>query len=294
MKKARILGAVLAGVMALAAAPQIVKPFDVVISAASDKLAAPANIKASNVKQTSIKLTWDKVKGADKYRVYKYDTATKTFKTYKTVSTTSCTVKNLEAGTSYKFRVAALVETSSGKYSVQTKSKTVTCKTTASSKASTGLIAMPKYGIKGKEAVKQLGLKNAQFMERETKGVTIGVYMGNIEIGSSKSKSNIGMVMVDSNDVCFGAMVAYDDSVATFKDTYAALKKANGKPQMDLSMMGMEMYMWMDETTMEITAVMGMDQGGQSFTTYFGANYTYMPDDLKEAVQDGDITTLFT
>ena len=45
--------------------------------------------------------------GADGYRVYQYNSKTGKYKTVKTLTGTSYTVKNLKAGTSYKFAVKA-------------------------------------------------------------------------------------------------------------------------------------------------------------------------------------------
>ncbi|MBR3948846.1 MAG: fibronectin type III domain-containing protein [Clostridia bacterium] len=56
---------------------------------------------------SSIKLSWKKVTGADGNRVYQYNSKTGKYKTVKTLTGTSYTVKNLKAGTSYKFAVKA-------------------------------------------------------------------------------------------------------------------------------------------------------------------------------------------
>ena len=128
MKKYRLLGALLAGVLAVTGIPAVTQPLTVSVSAAA-KLAAPKNIKAVSSGTSAIKLTWSKVSGASAYRVYKYNASTKKYETYKNVAGTSCTVKNLESGKTYKFRVAALVK-SGGKYVVQTKSSAVSATVT--------------------------------------------------------------------------------------------------------------------------------------------------------------------
>lgn len=107
----RVLGALLAGIMAFSAAPQIAEPLTITASAAT-KLAAPKTITAT-IKDKSIKLKWSKVKGASGYRVYAYNTKTKKFVKYKNVSGTSCTVSGLKAGTTYRFKIAALVKSGS-------------------------------------------------------------------------------------------------------------------------------------------------------------------------------------
>lgn len=78
------------------------------------QLAAPnsVNAKAGDSKVT---LSWSSVEGADGYRIYIYDSASKKYKTYKTIKSTKCTIKNLSNGKSYKFKVAAVRYNSSTK-----------------------------------------------------------------------------------------------------------------------------------------------------------------------------------
>ena len=124
--------------------------FAVPVSAATTKLSAPANFKASSVTETSSKLAWDKVAKADAYRVFMYDKETDEYEIYKNVSTTSCTVKDLKSGTTYKFKVAALVK-SGNKYKIQTKSKKLSVKTSKS----TGSVSRDKNETLGqKNAIK--------------------------------------------------------------------------------------------------------------------------------------------
>lgn len=71
------------------------------------KPATPKELKASSVSENAIKLAWSKVNGATGYRVYKYNTETKTWEKIKTTTAKNYTVKGLQAGTTYKFRVKA-------------------------------------------------------------------------------------------------------------------------------------------------------------------------------------------
>ena len=76
-------------------------------------------LKQAKVTATTMKLSWNKVSGA-KYYTVQYSKDGKTWKTAASaVSSTSCTVKNLKAGTKYSFRVRALDSTKkiSGSYS---------------------------------------------------------------------------------------------------------------------------------------------------------------------------------
>lgn len=84
---------------------------------AATKLAAPENVKTTKT-ATTITLKWDAVKGADAYRVYKYDEKNEKFVKYKTVSSTSCKVTDLKKNTKYTFKIATLKGTD-GKYSEQ-------------------------------------------------------------------------------------------------------------------------------------------------------------------------------
>ena len=88
-----------------------------------------------------IKLSWKKVTGATGYRVYQYNSSTGKYKTLKTLTGTSYTVKNLKAGTTYKFAVKAYTKAdgetlwaaSSKTLTTATKPATPTVKATAGS-----------------------------------------------------------------------------------------------------------------------------------------------------------------
>ncbi len=67
---------------------------------ATSKITAAQSTKA-------IKLTWNKVTGADGYRVYQYNAKTKKWDSIKTTTSTSFKVEKLKAGTVYKFKIKA-------------------------------------------------------------------------------------------------------------------------------------------------------------------------------------------
>ena len=75
-----------------------------------------------------IKLSWKKVTGATGYRVYQYNSSTGKYKTLKTLTGTSYTVKNLKAGTIYKFAVKAYTK-ANGETLWAASSKTLTTAT---------------------------------------------------------------------------------------------------------------------------------------------------------------------
>lgn len=75
----------------------------------TEGLAAPESFRgvaSKSGKKYNVKLTWDKVSGADGYTVYRYDTATKKAQKIANTSKTSYTIKGLSSG-SYSYIVCA-------------------------------------------------------------------------------------------------------------------------------------------------------------------------------------------
>lgn len=100
-----------------------------VTASAEDKLPAPENVKVT-VSGTSAVIKWDKVKGADAYRVYKYDSAKKKYVRVKTVSGTKATIKSLSKGKHY-FKIAAAVKSGKKYISGKTSAKVTAAVKTA-------------------------------------------------------------------------------------------------------------------------------------------------------------------
>ena len=94
-----------------------------VISAYADsvKLSAPTGFKA-DVTSDTIVIRWNKISGADAYRVYKYNPLNNKYEPYKDVVNNRCRVHGLSVNTKYKFKVAALVK-NEDKFIVQKKAK---------------------------------------------------------------------------------------------------------------------------------------------------------------------------
>ncbi len=114
--------------------------------AADTKLAAPANVKAK-AGDGKVTLTWDKVKGADAYRVYMYNAETKKYEKCKLMKGTKATIKDLENGKTYKFKVAAAIK--SGKtYKTGTASKAVSV-TLKAEKAEMKKVTLTEKGLTG-------------------------------------------------------------------------------------------------------------------------------------------------
>lgn len=88
-------------------------------------LSAPKVTAEADVDKVVLK--WNKITGADAYRIYIY--SGKGFKEYKTVLGAMCTADGLESGKSYKFKVAAMVRLNGKKYSEVTVSEEITAET---------------------------------------------------------------------------------------------------------------------------------------------------------------------
>ncbi len=89
-------------------------------------------LKRSSSTASSTKLTWTKVSGADGYRIYRYNTSTKSWKYLATITTNSYTDSKLSAGKKYTYRVRAFVNSNSvygfGSYSSSYQSATAAAK----------------------------------------------------------------------------------------------------------------------------------------------------------------------
>lgn len=146
---------------------------------ASSKLPAPKNIKASDITETSVALKWDKVKGANGYKVYIYNTEKKKYALYKTVKGTSCKVEGLRAGKTYIFAVAAAAK-KGGKTTAQERSKGVQVTTAAKPKKAAKKYALKKYTLKDK-TVKVVATKELFPEDGATAKLFKDIYGGNIK-----------------------------------------------------------------------------------------------------------------
>lgn len=90
-------------------------------------------LTASSTK-TSVTLKWNKVTGADGYRVYKYNSSTKIYEAIKNVTKTSLKISKLKSGTTYKFIVTAYRKDGDIIYGLSSPVKEVTTKLSAPSK----------------------------------------------------------------------------------------------------------------------------------------------------------------
>lgn len=96
-------------------------------SASKTVKAAPVNPVPQNLKARGgdkyIRLTWNKVSGAEKYRVQQYTSSG--WKTIDYVTTNTCTVKNLTNGKNYLFRVLSYFDGKWSDYSAKVKAAPV-------------------------------------------------------------------------------------------------------------------------------------------------------------------------
>ena len=70
-------------------------------------ISAPSAPKASAIKTNALRLKWTSVSGAKGYAVYRYDSSTNSYTKIGTTAKTVFVVKNLKAGTTYRFAVKA-------------------------------------------------------------------------------------------------------------------------------------------------------------------------------------------
>ena len=71
------------------------------------KPAKVTSFKKTKLSKTKIKLNWKKQSNVTGYKVYRYNTKTKTYKLYKITKTNYVSVANLKKNTTYKFKVKA-------------------------------------------------------------------------------------------------------------------------------------------------------------------------------------------
>ena len=88
-------------------------PVSDAIKTATDPLAT--QVTKSSSSKSAVRLYYKESKGADGYKIQKYNTSTKKWETVKITSKTNYKVKGLNSNTSYKFRVQAFKRTSGKK-----------------------------------------------------------------------------------------------------------------------------------------------------------------------------------
>lgn len=143
----------------------------VVAANAAAAVGKVTSLQSYNIDDDEVNLKWKKVKNADGYQVYVYNSAKKKYEKHGNFSKNTATVKNLKAGTNYYFKVRAYFKLDSkyyyGAFSDTLKVKTsaaVQAKQPASAKTTASYIGSAKAGT---IALNHAGLKKSQVREFE-------------------------------------------------------------------------------------------------------------------------------
>ena len=99
-----------------------------IVNASSTKIDTPKNVKASISGTSNVKITWNKVEGAKKYKIYRATSKKGKYKKIATINTTSYKDQKTSRGTTYYYKVVAKDANSSSKKSAYAKVKVLTKK----------------------------------------------------------------------------------------------------------------------------------------------------------------------
>lgn len=108
---------------------------------AEASLKAPSSVKAISSGTTTVKVSWSKVSGAEKYQVYRYYSSSKSWKIVRTTANATVSFTGLTKNTTYKFKVRAVSGDSKSDYS-----NVVSAKTGVVTKISLDRKTKPLYG----------------------------------------------------------------------------------------------------------------------------------------------------
>ncbi len=161
------------------------------VSAAETKISAPSNVKVKSKTDTTVKLSWSKTNNATKYIIYFSEYKTKGYKKYGTTTKTTATVKNLESGSKYYFRIKASAKIN-GKTVTSNYSKLVTVTTAFDEKT------------KGSSKIKIISspgtVKNNDFATLKIKGQPNTIYNCQVRYSSKFSEAEgLGDAKSDRN-----------------------------------------------------------------------------------------------
>ncbi len=121
------------------------------------------NLKVSSKAKTTVTLKWSKVPRASRYQVYLYDSAKGKYVRKVTVKKNTATVKELKAGTTYKFKVRAYFSGDAGKeYGSFSDVLSVKTKTSSSSASATNAKGSVTASKAESVALNHAGLKRNQ------------------------------------------------------------------------------------------------------------------------------------
>lgn len=117
------------------------------------KVAKVGGLKAKTLSSKAIRLTWNKVKGATGYQVYRYNKAKGKYVHYFTTKKLSLTNKGLKANTIYNYKVRAYTVKDGKKYFGDF-SKMAKAKTEKTDQAKISSLALKKVGCQYKSGAK--------------------------------------------------------------------------------------------------------------------------------------------
>ena len=205
--------------------------------AASNKPAAPSYAWYYDKTADSVSLRWDSVDGADAYRVFMYDAASKKYVSCMTVKgNTTCTVKGLKSNKTYNFKIAALKK-SGGKYVTGTKSETVKVKTIKQFKAGSA-VSCPMFSVSlpaGYQYVTEKDKDSISIYDKEAKDAGFGGWLLSIEAYESPADYS-GMMDKKIGELKASDGKVYDLVVAYPSDIQYDYEKYSGEMPESYSM----------------------------------------------------------
>ncbi len=150
---------------------KIIKAQTTVAKLKLGKISGLKTKKITLAKSASAALSWNKVKGAEKYEVYQQKG--KKWIKVKTTASNSLTVKKLKAGSTYKYKVRAIVTGGAGSYSSVLTVKMVPASTSLKLKAGKKQITASWNAVSGVTGYEVQYSTSKKFSKKTTKTVTI-------------------------------------------------------------------------------------------------------------------------
>ena len=202
-------------------------------TSSSSLLSAPKNIKGEE-RVSSVYLSWDTVKGASAYRVYKYNSATKKYEIYKNVLETKCTVEGLNENTKYRFKIATLVS-KGGSYVEQkvSSAKTYTTKQRTSGTSSspnsvlTGVeFELPEMGSSLVYVLNNSGIQNYTKEVSGSGATRVTTYTGETRLNGQVAEI---VIKFDNFNTILSVNISTPVTPSTFRAIFETLEKKYSK-----------------------------------------------------------------
>lgn len=270
LKKIAAVGAALVMSAGIAACVPVnaetVSPLAIVAEAANSKLAAPKNVKAS-AGSGKITLTWDKVKGAEVYGVYKYNAKTKKYEQCKIAESEKAIITGLKNGTKYKFKIAAGKENGDsydfGKFSdIITATPNASEKTEEKSKAKEEAPKMKEIQLSAKEMVGSWVYYDFLYLKKYTAGTKYDP--SKLQFNGSAFMTNV-LILDDKT-----AQICYNDSEYGKYSTEYSIK--NNKLSDDYNKYSYKIYSYGEDKFLFLQFVNG--DGENTYVFKYNPKYT--------------------